>query len=146
MGRPLRKWSKNNVNWKCWFNVVCGLLWFFFFSPLNKTEQNERCFGLNVSRRFIRRVLTQLAVSCEGVGGLLVMPLLLSEGRNKPGSTNSWFAGDIVAVSGCSHGGNLAGTGNLTLLLGARLILLLINLIHKGWGLQQQIFLAGSVV
>ena len=76
--------------------------------------------------------MTQLAVSCGGVGRWLVVSLLLSEGRNKPGSTNSWFAGDIVAVSGCSHGGSLAGTGNLMFLLGTGLILLLIKLIRKG--------------
>lgn len=65
------------------------------------------------------------------MGRWLAESLLLSEGRSKPGSTSSWFEVDIVAVSGRSHGGNLAGTGNLMFLLGARLILLLINLISQ---------------
>lgn len=70
--------------------------------------------------------------SCElqDVGRWLVESLLLSQGRNKPFSTSSWFAGD-VAVSVRSHGGNLAVTRSLMFLLGATLILLLISLISQ---------------
>lgn len=66
---------------------------------------------------------------CGGVGKWLILAGLLSGGKNRPGSINTCVASDSDAVSACSHRGNLAGDGNLMVLLGARLILLLINLI-----------------
>lgn len=124
---------------------VC-LLFFFCLFVLNKTEQNKAFLGLNVSGRFIRAVVRPLAVHCGGGGRWLILARLLSGGRNKPGSINTWVAGDSVAVSGCSHRGNLAGDGNLTVLLGAGLILLLIYLICQVMRTSTTDFGAGSVV
>lgn len=87
-----------------------------------------------------------LAVRCGGVGRWLILAGLLSGGSNKAGSINSWVAGDSVAVSACSHGGNLAGDGNLMVLLGARLILFLINIICQIARTSATHFGAGSVV